>query len=47
MFGRLRVRSAQLQQSMAKRAARMRDFDSHSPMFRNRHFNEEKRSRLF
>ena len=25
----------------------MRDFDAHSPMFRNRHFNEEKRSKLF
>lgn len=30
-----------------KRAARIRDFDAHSPMFRNRHFNEERRSRLF
>jgi len=26
---------------------RIRDFDAHSPMFRNRHFNEERRSRLF
>ena len=25
----------------------MRDYDAHSPMFRNRHFNEEKRSKLF
>lgn len=32
---------------MTKRAARIRDFDAHSPMFRNRHFNEEKRSRMF
>ena len=23
------------------------DFDAHSPMFRNRNFNEERRSRLF
>lgn len=34
-------------QSMNRRAARIRDFDAHSPMFRNRHFNEEKRSRMF
>ena len=25
----------------------MKDFDAHSPMFRNRHFNEERRSKLF
>ena len=25
----------------------MRDFDAHSPMFRNRAFNEERRSKLF
>ena len=30
-----------------KRAARIRDFDAHSPMFRNRHYNEEGRSKLF
>ena len=35
-------------QSTTRRSARsVRDFDSHSPMFRNRHFNEERRSRLF
>ena len=25
----------------------MNDYDSHSPMFKNRHFNDERRSRLF
>ena len=30
-----------------RRAGRIRDFDAHSPMFRNRHFNEERRSKLF
>ena len=30
-----------------KRTGRIRDFDAHSPMFKNRHFNEEKRSRMF
>ena len=25
----------------------MRDFDSHTPMFKNRHFNEQRRSKLF
>ena len=36
-----------LRQTSVKRTMRIRDFDSHSPMFRNRHFNEEKRSRMF
>jgi len=30
-----------------RRGSRIRDFDAHSPMFKNRHFSEEKRSRLF
>ena len=30
-----------------KRGSRIRDFDAHSPMFKNRHFNEERRSKLF
>ena len=30
-----------------KRAGRIQDFDAHSPMFKNRNFNEERRSRLF
>lgn len=33
--------------SSVKRGSRIRDFDNHSPMFMNRHFNEERRSRLF
>lgn len=43
-----RVFRSSVKESMNKRAARsFRDFESHSPMFRNRHFNEERRSRLF
>ena len=30
-----------------QRGGRIQDFDAHSPMFRNRNFNEERRSRLF
>ena len=33
--------------NVQKRAARIRDYDSHSPMFRNRHFSEERRNKLF
>ena len=33
--------------SVKQRSGRIQDFDSHSPMFKNRHFNEERRSRLF
>ena len=33
--------------SAVKKSARTRDFDAHSPMFRNRRFNEERRTRLF
>ena len=29
------------------KAARIKDFEAHSPMFKNRHFNEERRSKLF
>lgn len=36
-----------LKNQALRRASRIRDFDAHSPMFRNRHFNEERRSRLF
>ena len=43
----LRGTSHKIQQAVTKRAARVRDFDAHSPMFRNRHFNEERRSRIF
>ena len=32
---------------MRVKTARQRDFDAHSPMFRNRHFNEDRRSKLF
>ena len=32
---------------MRRRVARNRDYDAHSPMFRNRHFSEERRSKLF
>ena len=35
------------QSQVTKRTARLRDYDAHSPMFRNRHFDEKKRSRLF
>ena len=43
----LRNRSTALKNEAQRRAARIRDFDAHSPMFKNRHFNEEKRSRMF
>ena len=43
----LQVRSRALWGSATRRAARLRDIDAHSPMFRNRHFNDERRSRLF
>ena len=36
-----------LAQSSKRRAARIRDFDYHSPMFKNRHVNQERRSRIF
>lgn len=29
------------------KASRIRDFDAHSPMFKNRYMNEERRSKLF
>ena len=31
----------------AKKPGRIQDYESHSPMFRNRNFSEEKRSKLF
>ena len=43
----MRLRSRTLSGTTSRRATRARDFDAHSPMFRNRHFNEEKRSKLF
>ena len=30
-----------------RRSGRINDYEPHSPMFRNRNFNEERRSRLF
>ena len=30
-----------------QKGSRLNDFDAHSPMFRNRNFSEERRSRLF
>ena len=33
--------------SKSKASRTIRDFDYHSPMFRNRHFNQERRSRIF
>ena len=43
----LRGSSHKLENTSVKRSMRIRDFDAHSPMFRNRHFHEERRNRLF
>ena len=40
-------RNSTFKQSVQRKAARLRDFDAHSPMFKNRHFSEEKRNRMF
>ena len=34
-------------QTVKSKAGRIADYDAHSPMFRNRNFSEERRSRLF
>ena len=47
IFSLMRVRSSTFTGTTTRRATRARDFDAHSPMFRNRHFNEERRSKLF
>ena len=43
----MHVRSRTFGGNTTRRATRQREFDAHSPMFKNRHFNEEKRSKLF
>jgi hypothetical protein len=43
----MRGGSARMESAAKRMGGRIRDFDAHSPMFRNRHFNEERRSRIF
>src|SRR6056300_821292 len=43
----MRSRTSMFSSSARTKGSRIRDFDAHSPMFRNRHFNEERRSKLF
>ena len=52
MFYRILSKGSKGSAGNLSRAAQMRgsriyDFDPHSPMWRNRNFNEERRSRLF
>ena len=49
ILGRVQGRNsvAAVGNAATKRSSRIMDFNAHSPMFRNRNFNEERRSRLF
>jgi hypothetical protein len=46
-FDRILRSGSSFKDSAIKRASRIRDFGEHSPMFRNRHIDEVRRSRLF
>lgn len=42
-----KVQKTLFNSNQLRKSTRIYDFDPHSPMFRNRNFNEEKRANLF
>ena len=43
----MRQRTNVFAHSLQRRLGRAKDFDSHSPMFKNRHSDEARRTRMF